>query len=144
VRSSGGVADDLALLAAAIGDGGINPDSAIFITTPALAIKIRVLASPKFDNVVLSSSSLAAGTVIGIVPAGLATGYDGGVTVEASTEAVVHFEDTTPLPLVGSGGAVAAPQRSAWQTDTTILKIRGKCAWSVHPGAVATVTGAAW
>jgi HK97 family phage major capsid protein len=63
-----GVADDLALLTGAIGAAGINPDDAVFVTTPALATKIRVLASPKFADAVLSSSSLAAGVVIGPSP----------------------------------------------------------------------------
>ena len=145
--TGGGVtamAGDLAALAGAIGAAGINPDDAVFITTPALATKIRVLASPKFTNVVFSSSSLAAGTVIGIVPQGLATGYDGSVVIEASTEATANFEATTPLPIVDGAGVVAKPVYSAFQMDMTILKIRGNCAWTVHPGAIAQVTGAAW
>ena len=77
-----GVAADLALLAGAIGSAGIDPSSMVVVTTPALAVKIRTLASPKLDNVILGSSSLAAGDVVAIVPQGLATGYDGGVEVE--------------------------------------------------------------
>jgi hypothetical protein len=139
-----GVADDLALLAGAIGANGINPDDAVFITTPTLATKIRVLASLKFGNIVLSSSVLAAGVVIAIVPQGLVTGYSGAVTVEASRAATLHFEDATPADIVTAAGAVAVPVKSALQTDMTILRIRGWCAWVVHPGAVAEVTGAAW
>ena len=116
----------------------------MFITTPALAVKIRVLSSPKFTNTVFSSSSLADGTVIAIVPEGLATGYDGSVTVEASTEAVLHFEDTTPLAIVDNSGVVAKPTYSAFQQDMSVLKIGGNVAWTTHPGSVATVTGAAW
>jgi hypothetical protein len=144
--TGGGVvamASDLAALAGAIGAAGINSDDAVFVMPPALATKVRVLASPKFTNVVLSSSSLAAGTVIGIVPRGLATGYDGSVTIESSREAVVNM-NTAPLPLVDGAGVVAAPQVSAWQSDETILKIRGNVAWAVQPGAIAEVTGAAW
>jgi hypothetical protein len=144
--TGGGVtamAADLAALAGAIGAAGINPDDAVFITTPALATKVRVLASPKFQNTVLSSSSLAAGVVIAIVPRGLATGYDGGVTVEASREAVVNM-NTVPAPIVSGSGVVAAPTVSAWQSDETILKIRGNVAWAIQPGAIAEVTGAAW
>jgi hypothetical protein len=139
-----GIADDLALLAGAIGAAGINPDTMVIVTTPALAMKIRVLASPKFTNLVLSSSVLAAGVVIGIVPQGLVTGYAGNVTVEASKAATVHFEDTTPADIVTAAGAVAVPVKSALQTDMTILRVRGWCAWVVHPGAVASISGAAW
>jgi hypothetical protein len=87
-----------------------------------LATKIRVLASPKFTNVVLSSSSLAVGTVIAIIPRDLATGYGGAVTVEASTEAVVNFEANAPLPIVDNSGVVAKPVYSAFQQDMTVLK----------------------
>lgn len=139
-----GVADDLALLANAIGAAGINPDEMTIVCPPSLATKVRVLSSPNFTNTVLSSSSLAAGTVIAIVPAGLATGYDGGVEVSASTEATVHFEATAPLPIVDGSGVVAKPVYSAFQTEMTVLKIRGNVAWTVQPGAIAQVTGAAW
>ena len=111
----------------------------VIVTTPALATKIRVLASPKFTNTVFSSSSLAAGTVIGIVPAGLATGYDGSVVVRPRPKSTVNFESSTPLPIVDGAGVVAKPVYSAFQMDMTILKVRGNAAWAVHPGAVALV-----
>ena len=139
-----GVADDLALLAGEIGSAGINPDDAVFITTPALATKTRILASPKFANIVLSSSSLADGTVIAVVPRGLVTGYDGTVAIELSTEAVLHYESSAPLPIVDGSGVAASPTFSAFQTDTTVLRISGRCAWAVNPGAVAQVEGADW
>jgi hypothetical protein len=139
-----GVADDLALLAGAIGGNGIASDDMVIVSTPSLAMKIRVLASPKFGNIVLSSSALAAGVVIGIVPQGLVTGYSGNVTVEASKSAVVHFEDATPADIVTGAGAAAVPVKSALQVDMTILRVRGWCAWVVHPGAVASISGAAW
>lgn len=138
-----GIADDLAALAGAISAAGINADDMIVITTPSLAVKIRVLSGLRFGNIVLSSAVLAAGTVIAIVPQGLATGYSGNVTVEASKAAVVHFEDATPTDIVTSAGA-AVPVKSAFQLDMIVLRIRGWCAWVTHPGAVAAVTGADW
>src|SRR5262249_35517706 len=149
VASSGttgveGVADDLGKLAKAIGDAGINPDDMVIITTPKLAKKLRVLASPKLTDPVLSSSSIADGDVIGIVPRGLITGYDGSTTIEVSRASSIHFEDTTPAEIVSSPGAVAAPTKSAFQQDFLVLKVRGLCAWTVHTGAIAHVTGAAW
>jgi hypothetical protein len=140
----GAIAGDLAALAGAIGAAGINPDDMVIITTPTLAMKIRVLASPKFSNLVLSSSALAAGTVIGIVPAGLVTGYSGNVSIERSNAAAMHFEDTTPADIVTGAGAVAVPVKSAFQVDMLLLKVRGWCAWVVHPGAVASISGATW
>ena len=142
-KSVQGVSDDLALLAGAIGDNGINADDAVFITTPTLATKIKILSSPKFTNTVMSSSSLAAGVVIALVPQGLATGFSGAVEVSASNEATVNFE-TVPAEIVDGAGMPASPVYNAYQQDMTILRIRGDCAWTMHPGAIAEVTGAAW
>ena len=145
-KGAQGIADDLALLAQAIADSGINADDMIIVTTAALATKLRVLASLKFSNEVLSSSSVPAGEVIAIAAGGLVTGYDGTVTIEVTEEPTLHFEDTTPAD-IGTPGAppvVAYPVESIWQTDSLALKVRGWCAWAVHPGAVAWITGAAW
>ena len=94
-----GVAQTLGLLAEKIGAAGINTDDMVIITTPKLATKIRVLASPKFANVVLNSSSVADGNVIGIVPRGLITGYSDGVKIELSSHATLHMEDTAPADI---------------------------------------------
>jgi hypothetical protein len=141
-----GAADDLALLAAAIAASGINSDGMIIITSAALATKLRCLVSLKFSNEILSSSSIAGGEVIAVVPQGLVTAYDGNVTVEITNEPVVHFEDTAPTDIsaVGSPATIAAPVRSLWQTDSIVIKIRGWAAWAVHPGAIQVLTGAAW
>jgi hypothetical protein len=136
------IADDLGSLAGAIGANGISADDMVVVTTPDLAAKLRVLASPKFTNTVLSSVYLAAGTVVGIVPRGLAVGYVGAVEVETSPAAAIHF-DTAPLPITAPG-SVAAPVQSAFQQNLIILKIRARCAWCVQPGAVAVVQGASW
>jgi hypothetical protein len=137
-----GIADDLALLAQAIADAGIASDDMVVVTTAALATKLRVLASLKFSNEVLSSSSVPTGQVIAVAAGGLVAGYDGTVTIEVTEEPVAHYEDTTPADIVS--GTPAYPSRSIWQIDALALKVRGWCAWSVHRGAVAYVTGAAW
>jgi hypothetical protein len=137
-----GVADDLALLAGAIGANGVNADDMVVITTPALAVKLRLLASPKFTNTVLSSSSLSEGTIIGVVPRGLVTGYSGVTSIEVGTVPAVHFEDTDPKDIVDT--APAYPTKSPFQTDVIVLRLRSWCAWAVHPEAIAEVTGADW
>ena len=45
-----GVADDLALLAAAIGAAGVNPDDMVVVCPPALATKIRHLSEPEIHQ----------------------------------------------------------------------------------------------
>ena len=138
-----GVADDLGLIADAIGANGVGTDDLCFVTTPSLAIKAKVLVGPQFQNQIFSSSMLAAGTVIGIAPLGLATGYTGNVEIETSKGGTLHLSDT-PLPLVDDSGTVATPQMNSFQQDLTFLKIRGWCAWAIQPGAVAAVGGADW
>jgi hypothetical protein len=69
------VADDLGALAATISHQGISTDDLIFITGAAIATKIRTLAGPFFQDVVLSSAAIPDGEIIAVVPQGLATGY---------------------------------------------------------------------
>lgn len=141
-----GIADDLALLAQAIADNGISADDMTIVTSAALATKLRCLVSEKFPNEVLSSAAIPAGEVIAIAAGGLVTGYDGGVSIETSEEPTLVFEDAAPtdIGIPGAPNVVTAPTRSIWQVDSLAVRVRGRCAWAVHPGAVAWITGAAW
>jgi hypothetical protein len=140
------VADDLGLLAKTISQHGIGIDDLIFITTASIATKIRTLAGPFFQDVVLSSAAIPDGEIIAIIPQGLATGYAGEVQIETSIVAPLHFESATPLPIgtVGTPNVVAAPVRSAFQEYLVLVKLRGRMAWAVQPNAVAFMTGVAW
>jgi hypothetical protein len=140
------VATDLGALAKTISSHGIGIDDLIFITTAAIATKIRTLAGPFFQDVVLSSAAIPDGEIIAIIPQGLATGYAGEVQIETSIVAPLHFESTTPLPIgtVGTPNVVAAPVRSAFQEYLVLVKLRGRMAWTVQPNAVCFMTGVAW
>jgi hypothetical protein len=140
------VATDLGALAATISHHGVNIDDLIFVTTAAIATKIRTLAGPFFQDVVLSSAAIPDGEIIAIVPQGLATGYSGEVQIETSIAATLHFESATPLPIasVGTPNTIAAPVHSAFQENLILVKIRGRMAWAVQPNAVAFMTGVAW
>jgi hypothetical protein len=152
ITSAGGtggaasVADDLGALAATISHQGISTDDLIFITTAAIATKIRTLAGPFFQDVVLSSAAIPDGEIIAIVPQGLATGYSGEVQIETSIAAALHFESAAPLPIatVGTPNTVAAPVHSAFQEYLILVKIRGRMTWAVQPNAVAYMTGVTW
>jgi hypothetical protein len=135
-----GIAEDLGAIADAIGASGISTDDLVFVCTPSLAIKILFLAGPLFQNRVFSSAMLAAGTIVGIAPSGLAVGYTGAVEIETSAGGTLHMESTTPLPIVSETGTVAAPTMSAFQQNLIFLKIKAWCAWAIAPGAVACVT----
>jgi hypothetical protein len=135
---------DLGNLASTIAAGGLNVDD---IGNPRHATSIRVMASPKFTNTVLSSAQVPVGTIIAIAPGGLYTGYQGDIQIETGIEAVtLHYEDTTPLPIStpGTPATIAAPVYNAFQMDLIALKLRARCCWTALPGAVAYLTGANW
>jgi hypothetical protein len=138
-----GLAADLGLLAAAIGQT-TNADEAIYVTTPSLATKARILSGVKFNNPIFSSSTIPAGTVIAVAPAGMAVGYDGSTQIEISSTAALHFESATPGDIVGSGGTPSFPVKSAFQDAFSALRVKCRCAWIALPGSVAVLTGADW
>jgi HK97 family phage major capsid protein len=138
---------DIGNLAGQVADAGIAADDLIIITHPETATKLRLLASPAFTNVVLGTPQVAVGTVIAVAPGGLAVAYSGVPQVEVSREALAHFEDTSPLPIATGAqgsGVLATPVRSAFQTDSLIIRVRCRCAWAALPGAVQYLTGATW
>ena len=55
-----------------------------------------MLISPNFQNMIIGTTALADGTVVGIAPPS-AESVQRAPEVETSKEAVVHFEDTTPF-----------------------------------------------
>jgi hypothetical protein len=147
--AGGGVnamAGDLGNLAGALSDAGVDTEAMVIVANARQATKLRLLAGPSFSYPILGTSAVAAGTVIGIAPAGVASGFDGAPRIESSTDTTLHF-DSAPAAIgtAGSPNVIAAPTRSMYQTDTMALKVRIKCAWSaVHPGAIAQITGATW
>ena len=124
---------DMAALADAIASAGINSSELIIVTTPRLAEKLALV--PNFSHPVLTSAAIVAGTVIAVVPSGLATGYDGSISIETAISPTLHMEDTTPTDISTSGSAVAYPTVSMFQTESLAVKVRGYCAWAVHPGS---------
>ena len=63
-------------------------------------LKLKFTWVRNFRVTIFSSSMLAAGTVIGIAPCGLATGYTGNVEIETIKRRQTSHESDTPLPIV--------------------------------------------
>jgi Phage capsid family len=140
------MAGDLAALAGALSDAGVDAENMVIVANVRQATKLRLLAGPAFSYPILGTSAVASGTVVGIAPAGVASGFDGAPKIESSKDTTLHM-DTAPVQIgaAGSPNVTAAPTRSMWQTDTLALRVRTNCAWSVvHPGAVAVVNSATW
>jgi hypothetical protein len=65
-------------------------------------------------------------------------------TVEVSKETSIQYEDTPPADIV-SGGSVAGTVKSAWQTDTQVLRVRTNCCWGLlATGAVQFISSTTW
>jgi hypothetical protein len=76
--------------------------------------------------------------------AAIASGYRDAPSIEMSKEVTYHEEVTTPLPLVGSAGAVAAPMRSTFQTNAIGIRVRAYAAWAVATGGAQIVNNVNW
>lgn len=138
---------DMRSLVGGIGAAGAGQDVMI-IANPLQAVTLQLRAGAGFDtSKVISSNALAAGTVIAIDTAAFASGFGADPRVEVSPNAVAHMDDVTALAIgtAGSPATVAAPVRSAWQTDSHMLRLVLQAAWIVRlPGAVQTITAATW
>jgi hypothetical protein len=135
---------DLAALDAAMSAAGINPENVVYVCSGGDARKIKAQI-PQFEEQVFVSTTVPAGTIIACEPSGFWTAYGAtAVTVEASRQTLLHTEDTTPAPIVGTGGQVAVPTRSLYQTGAIGLKVRGRACWQIWPGAVAWMQNVNW
>lgn len=130
-------AKDLSNLIGAITDAGINPSGVAFICNPREVVKLRLLA-PQFETPILDTPAVPAKTIVAIATNAIASGYSGQAELEISKDATIHMEASAPQALL------AAPTMSAWQTDTLVLKLRARVAWTVVPGAVALTQNVVW
>jgi hypothetical protein len=133
--------EDIAAIASALApvSGGSPP---VLIAAPAQAVALA-LRSPRELWPVFQSAAVPDGTVIGIVPAALAT-VIGSPRIEAGNALSVHSDDV-PSAIVDLGGVSAAPVRSFWQTDSVALRLVLPATWaSRSQAAVQLVSGTKW
>jgi hypothetical protein len=137
--------EDIENLVAAIAAnaGGAQP---IFIADPARAIAMQAMLSPLFNEAVLPSTALPAGTLICVEPRSLAaTIVNAQADFATSETAVLHFEDTTPADIVDGTGTVATPVKSLFQVDGVALKLTvAGIAWAMRAPHVAWTQAVNW
>ncbi|WP_156928907.1 hypothetical protein [Bradyrhizobium sp. th.b2] len=138
------MAEDLGGLIGAIGTSGIDSFGAVFVCSPREATVIKTKVGPKFDHPVLSTLGLPAKTVACFALPAVASGYQDAPQIETSRTATVHFEDDSPVDIVGSGGAVALPTKTAFQTDLISIRVRARAAWAVTPGGAQVINNVNW
>lgn len=135
---------DIGLLVGALTAAGAT--RAMLFVPPAKAAIIPVYAPGNAVEVV-PTPALAPATVVAIDPAGIVSGSGTDQPrIDVARGTTLHFEDTTPLQ-IGTPGAppvVAAPTRSAFQTDIFALRLLLVCAWGARPGFVQLINSVTW
>src|SRR4029077_2484523 len=95
----------------------------------------------------ISSTTVAAGTVIAVDASEFATATGDPPRFAVSNEATLHEEDTTPLALgtAGTPNVVAAPMRSLFQTDTVAIRMSMYVTWAMRRALmVQTIAAVTW
>jgi hypothetical protein len=112
---------DLAMLGGAVASIGNGRVVYVAAAKEYLKIKARL---PLFNLPLYASAGLADGVVLCFAPSALAiSSSDRPLRLDISNQAVLHMEDTSPQPLVTTGGVVSAPIRSVFQTDSKALRL---------------------
>jgi hypothetical protein len=128
--------EDLATLA---GQVAVVGGPITFVTSPARAVVISLLAHRELPFTVLGSPAFAADDLIAVATQCVVSATDAVPEISSSRSATVHMDDD-PAP-IATGGAVAAPARSLWQTATIGIKLRFNASWALRdPRGLAWLT----
>lgn len=135
---------DLAAIAGAMADAKIEAEDLIIIANPRQSIVLRgMLTGPAFRTyTIIGTPAVAAGTVIGLAPAAIAT-YFAAPELEISPNGLVHMEDTSPRDIDTT--AVSQTVVSAFQAGLLLLKLRLRCTWApLAAAAVQKIESVTW
>jgi Phage capsid family len=129
------------LVSAVVGVAGNSP--IVFVAAPKTAASMRLRVQPNFPYEILASSALTAGTVIAVATTALVSAASAAPRIDTSIEAVMHFDNTTPLDI--TTGAVSATVKSAFQTDSIAIRLIWPLTFGMRTtGAVAWTSGTTW
>lgn len=133
------IADVSALVSVVSGVAGNSP--IVLVASPSRAMKLHLRAPRDLPLEVLASSAVNSDELIAIASNAVASAMDPIPRFTASTEALLHQDDTAPLPIsaTGSPNTIAAPVRSLWQTDVVGLRMIMEVAWGLRHAS-----GLAW
>jgi len=122
---------DLRALADAISAAG-GSGQPLFFTSPGRALTLAGYF-PALAGQVFGSAAIPSGTVFAIDPAAFASAFGADPEIRVSIEATIHFDDV-PLQISspGSPPTVAAPVRSAFQTDVLLIRCILRAAWCLR------------
>src|SRR5262249_16657904 len=134
--------DDVQALAAAVAPVAGN-GNVVLVASPDAAVALRLRLPQSVEWPVLTSSPLAARTVIAVAANAVVSAVEGTPQIDASQEALIH-RDTAPTDIVPSG-TMAVPVSSLWQMYSVGLRLRWPISWCLRtPSAIAWMTGVNW
>lgn len=108
--------DIRALISAVVAAGGGS--QIVFFANPVRAAAMALIGNAPFPYKVIPTRALAADALVALDPGAFTSGFGAEPRVDISGDAVLHFDDTTPLAIgtVDTTNTVAAPSRSLFQT----------------------------
>jgi HK97 family phage major capsid protein/HK97 family phage prohead protease len=139
-----------------------NVRSPVFLMNPGDVLAASLVSAPNTgifpfrDEVargtlngvpIIDSATVPVKTMILVDAADFVVAGGEAPRIDMSDQATLHMEDTTPLDLVGPGspGAVAAPQRSLFQTDSLALRMILPLNWvQRRAGTIAWTQAITW
>jgi hypothetical protein len=136
--------DVKALVSAIHGAGGGT--GIVLVAAPQQAVAAQILGGAGFEMPIIIAPNLAAGTVIAVESQAFASGFGDVPRVDIANEATVQWEDTAPAQIgtTGSPNVVAAPTMSGFQTNTHVLRLILRAAWTMRAPMVAWINGTTW
>jgi hypothetical protein len=131
--------DDLEALLTSVavvaGNGAI-----VLIAAPAQAVAIKLRTLDTFDYAVLTSSQLAAGTVIAVAVNSIVSASDAAPAIDTTRTASMQFSDSPSGDLIGGGTVIAA-----FQNDVVGLRLKWPLSWSVRDArGISYMTSVSW
>ncbi len=135
---------DLAKIAGAISDAGLDTENLMFFMNPRQALVARgLLTGPRFSTYsIIGTSALAAGTIVGVAPSAIAM-YISPPQIEVVPDGLVHMADDARDSI--DTDAVSEVVKAAWQTNLILLKLRLRCTWApLASAAVQKIESCTW
>jgi hypothetical protein len=137
---------DLRTLTDAIVAAGGSGSSVMFFMSPGRAVTLKGYF-PALASQIFASVTIPSGTLYAVDPKSFVSATGGIPEILASKEALIHFEDTSPQPIgvVGTPNVVAAPARSAYQTDQIMLRCVLRISWVLRvPNSAQWMSAMTW
>jgi hypothetical protein len=132
--------DNLVAVVSAVAPVAANGGTAI-VCAPVQSVAINLLLPRQPPFAVLTSATLAPGTLIAVALNALVSAVEGPPQIDGSRDAVVH-QETAPRQDIG-GGVMATPLHSMFQSDSISLRLRWPLCWGLRsPQGVAWIQGA--